>query len=70
MNELDYSKPQVLPLLYKYKERLVEELEDVEKEVTADYHSGVMDPSRDVAQYERVRNMKKLVGKKLDMLRR
>jgi hypothetical protein len=39
-------------------------------EASKEYHSGVMDPSRDAAKFEKVRRIKKNVGKKLEIEKR
>lgn len=38
-----------MPILYKYKEKIKEEMDEEENDVTKEYRSGRMDPSREVA---------------------
>ena len=64
IKELEYANPQVIPMLYKYKERVKEEMDEDESEIAKEYKEGKMDPCREVAQFEKVRKIKKLVGKK------
>ncbi|CDW80609.1 UNKNOWN [Stylonychia lemnae] len=67
LKELEYATPQTIPVLYKYKEKVKEEMDDEENEVSKEYRSGRMDPSREVAQFEKGRSIKKKVGKKRDI---
>eukprot|EP00347_Sterkiella_histriomuscorum_P004349 403360787 len=67
LKELEYAAPQSLPVLYSYKERVKEEMDEEENEVSKEYRSGRMDPSSEVAKFEKGRRVKKKVGKKLEM---
>jgi hypothetical protein len=49
LKELEYATPTTIPILYKYKEKVKEEMDDEENEVSKEYRSGRMDPSREVA---------------------
>lgn len=42
-------------------------MDDEENEVSKEYRSGRMDPSSEVAKFEKGRRIKKKVGKKLEM---
>ena len=44
-----------MPMLFKYRQKVKDETEQVENEVSQEYKSGVMDPSRDVAKFEKTR---------------
>ena len=66
LREIEYANPQTLPLLYQYKYKIKEEDEEQANEVTQEYKSGMMDPSRDAAKFEKTRMTKKSVGKKKD----
>ena len=64
---MEYATPTTIPILYKYKEKVKEEMDDEENEVSKEYRSGRMDPSREVAQFEKGRSVKKKIGKKRDI---
>ena len=51
-------------MLFKYKDKIKEEADDIANEVRTEYKSGVMDPSRDAALFEKNRRIKKNLGKK------
>eukprot|EP00350_Pseudokeronopsis_sp_OXSARD2_P006612 CAMPEP_0170558838 /NCGR_PEP_ID=MMETSP0211-20121228/38225_1 /TAXON_ID=311385 /ORGANISM="Pseudokeronopsis sp., Strain OXSARD2" /LENGTH=55 /DNA_ID=CAMNT_0010871195 /DNA_START=1883 /DNA_END=2050 /DNA_ORIENTATION=- len=53
-----------MPMLYQYKIKQKEEAEHIADEVNKEYKSGVMDPSRDVAMFEKKRYIKKDIGSK------
>lgn len=67
VKELDYANASTIPILFRYKEKVREEMDDEENEVSKEYKSGKMDPSREVAQFEKHRRIKKKVGKKADI---
>jgi len=46
-----------------------EELDEEENEVSKEYRSGKMDPSREAAQFEKHRRVKKKIGKKREFER-
>lgn len=67
LKELEYATPSSIPILFQYKERVKEEMEEEENEVSKEYRSGRMDPSSEVAKFEKGRRTKKKVGKKLEI---
>ena len=67
VKELEYASAQTIPKLFQYREKIKEELDDEEFEVTKEYRSGKMDPSREVAQFEKGRRVKKSIGKRKDL---
>lgn len=56
-----------MPMLFQYKNKVKEEADEEANEVSKEYRSGVMDPSREVAKFEKGRIVKKNVGKKLEI---
>lgn len=64
LKEIDFGDPSTLKVLYQYKLQSTHENEDNALEVEKEYKSGIMDPSRVAALYEKLMNVKKLVGRK------
>ncbi|CDW73333.1 UNKNOWN [Stylonychia lemnae] len=64
IKEIEFADSTTLKVLYQYKQQSKFENEDNALEVQKEYKSGIMDPSRIAAQFERLMNVKKIVGKK------
>jgi hypothetical protein len=61
LKELELSEPKMLEKLFKYQAHQNRELEKEANDVMKEYKSGVMDPSREAAKFERKtgRNIRK-----------
>ena len=64
MKELEFAESSVLKVLFQYRLKGKHENEEIANEVTKEYKSGMMDPSREVAKFEKLQSMKKNIGKK------
>lgn len=62
--EIELAEASTLKVLYQYKVQSRYENEDNALEVQKEYKSGIMDPSRVAAQFEKLMNVKKLIGRK------
>jgi hypothetical protein len=67
LKDIEYANPQSIPLLFNYKHKTKEEADEEAIEASKDYHSGMMDPSREVAMFEKGRSVKKMIGRKKRM---
>lgn len=64
LKEIEFADSNTLKVLYQYKLLSRYENEDNALEVQKEYKSGIMDPSRVAAQFEKMMSVKKIVGKK------
>eukprot|EP00347_Sterkiella_histriomuscorum_P019205 403342536 len=64
IKDIEFADSNTLKVLYQYKQQSKHENEDNALEVQKEYKSGIMDPSRVAAQFEKLMCVKKLVGKK------
>ena len=56
---MEYANPATMATLYRYKEKIKEELDEEEAEISKEYRSGKTDPSSEVARFEKFRRVKK-----------
>jgi len=59
LKQLDYANPNVLEQLYRYLEKTEEQQQMTEEEVIKEFKEGQMDPSSEVAKFEKGGRTKK-----------
>ena len=65
LKEVDYSEPASIKVLYQFKMRTRQELEDISKDAKVDYKTTMMNACRVAALVEKLKVIKKNVGRKL-----
>ena len=54
LRQLDYANPNVLEQLYRYLEKTEDQQQQTQQEVIKEFKEGQMDPSSEVAKFEKI----------------